>query len=250
MKILVFVLMMVPPTAFGAAPSAKKAELPVEAKLVLAETQGAGAVVAVTEADIAAAEAQAAEGPSARGPAAESRAADEKAEAVLTAELKKTAAEDQIPLHLDGKKATAEGGGAWARIMAGFAVLAVLLAGAWYGLRKAGRPGQRKNAPQIKVLNQHYLGPKKSLAIIRVAGESILIGVTDQNISLIKALSLMDDEMPEETPNRFTQAMDQVGLKDKAIEEADSEGEDFQMTGLNQIKDAVSRRLKGMRSLE
>ena len=60
---------------------------------------------------------------------------------------------------------------------------------------------------QIKVLSQHYLGPKKSLVIVRVAGESILVGVTDSNISMIKSLALIDDEVPVETPKNFADAL-------------------------------------------
>ena len=93
---------------------------------------------------------------------------------------------------------------------------------------------------KFKVLTQHYLGPKKSLAIIRVAGESILIGVTDQNISLIKSLSLLDDDIPEETPAAF-----QVAEKSEDVEEAPTEeNEEFHMAGINKI---VQGRLKGMR---
>lgn len=205
----------------------EKTDLPAEAQEVLAETQGETAVAAVTETG------------------AKTEAATEaKAEVI---DVKK-AAENEIPLHLEGKSASSEGGGAWARISLGFLVLAALIGGAWFGLRRMSRPDQRKSGPQIKVLNQHWLGPKKSLAIIRVAGESILIGITDDNINHIKTLSLLDEEIPVETPDRFTHVLDDVGLKGQDIEEAD--GEEFQMSGLNQIKDTVSRRLKGMRTLE
>ena len=56
---------------------------------------------------------------------------------------------------------------------------------------------------KIQVLSTHYLGPKKSLSIVQVAGESLLLGVTDQNINMIKTLSLIDDEVPATTPNNF-----------------------------------------------
>ena len=45
------------------------------------------------------------------------------------------------------------------------------------------------------------------MAIIRVAGESILIGVTDSHISMIKSLSLIDDEVPSEVPQKFAEVM-------------------------------------------
>ncbi len=61
---------------------------------------------------------------------------------------------------------------------------------------------------KIKVLTQHHLGPRKSLAIVRVAGESILIGVTDSNINMIKTLSFIDDEINEDLPVNFNQTID------------------------------------------
>lgn len=201
--------------------------LPAEAKQMLEETQGEKAVVSVTDLDL-----------KSEVPAA--------AEAAKPVDAKK-APENQIPLHLDSKATTGEGGGAWARITLGFFVLIMLGGGAYVFLRRLSRPDQRKNGPQIKILNQHWLGPKKSLAIIRVAGESILIGVTENNINLIKPLSLLDEEIPAETPDRFTHVMEDMSLKDQTIEE---DGEDFQMSGLGQIKETVSRRLKNMRSFE
>lgn len=92
---------------------------------------------------------------------------------------------------------------------------------------------------RIKVLTQHYLGPKKSLAIIRVAGESILIGVTDQNISLIKSLSYIDDEIPETTSASFKNSM-------IAAESHTAQPEDDFVMG--NIKDKISDKIKKMRT--
>lgn len=71
-----------------------------------------------------------------------------------------------------------------------------------------------KNQPKIKVLTQHHLGPKKSLAIIHVAGESILIGITDHNVNLIKSLALIDDEVPNDLQQNFEE-----NIKDEAKEQ-------------------------------
>lgn len=71
-----------------------------------------------------------------------------------------------------------------------------------------------KNQPKIKVLTQHHLGPKKSLAIIHVAGESILIGITDHNVNLIKSLALIDDEVPSDLEQNFEE-----NIKDEAKEQ-------------------------------
>lgn len=66
-----------------------------------------------------------------------------------------------------------------------------------------------KSQPKIKVLTQHHLGPKKSLAIIHVAGESILIGITDHNVNLIKSLSLIDDEVPQDLTQNFDRSIEE-----------------------------------------
>jgi len=90
---------------------------------------------------------------------------------------------------------------------------------------------------KIKVLNQHHLGPKKSLAIIRVAGEAILIGVTDHSINHIKTLSLMADEMPESVPASFQNELN-------ANFEEEVEQENFAYGA--SVKDTISKRLKGL----
>ncbi len=176
-----------------------------------------------------------------------------------------TRKESEIPLNLDGnKKASAEGGGF--RILLTLSLLGVVGTGAFIFLKKYSVPKDRKHQTQIKVLQQHYLGPKKSLAIVRVAGESILIGVTDYNISMIKSLSLLDDEVPEEAPKSFgnvlggfgknndasfdenEEAADETPRKNnkRAAKDLDSD-EEFAISG---IKDIVSKRLKGMRSFQ
>lgn len=109
---------------------------------------------------------------------------------------------------------------------------------------------------QIKVLSHHALGPRKQLMIVRVAGESMLIGVTDQNISMLKSLSLIDDEIPAQMPVDFNESMDRAD--DKFNEEnkpkakvtvaakAEAEVDEFVLSG---IKDKISTKLKNMRDI-
>lgn len=210
---------------------------------------------------------------------AQTEASDAKAEAVLaTTSLENTEAaavaeqaspalpakdnrqESEIPLNLDGpKKATSEAGSVF-RALFTVSILGIVGLGAFFFLRKYKVPRAAKHQTQIKVLQQHFLGPKKSLAIVRVAGESILIGITDHNISMIKNLSLLDDEVPEEAPQHFGKVMDTMDLAEpeerkpaarsarstKAEASELDPDEEFAISG---IKDIVSKRLKGMRSL-
>ncbi|KYG68432.1 polar flagellar assembly protein FliO [Bdellovibrio bacteriovorus] len=166
--------------------------------------------------------------------------------------------ESEIPLNLDKNKKAASEGGGFFRILFTLSILGLVGTGAFIFLRKYSVPKAKKHQTQIKVLQQHFLGPKKSLAIVRVAGESILIGVTDHNISMIKSLSLLDEEVPEETPQSFGKVLgSKASFDEDSQEEASAPrkkaaasietDDEFAISG---IKDIVSKRLKGMRSLQ
>jgi len=164
--------------------------------------------------------------------------------------------ESEIPLNLNSPKKASEEGSPIFRVILIFSMMGVLGTGAYIYMRKHSKTSftAGKNN-EIKVLTQHYLGPKKSLAIIRVAGESILIGVTDQNINMIKSLALLDDEVPEEVPNsNFADMFGNVPaakytptMKTEADATVDTEEEEFSIRG---VKDVVSKKLKGMRSFQ
>ena len=119
--------------------------------------------------------------------------------------------EDQIPLSIDTSKKAADGGSTGAKAMMSMLIVLILTGSGYYFVRRYKFSNKiNKSNAQIKVISQHYLGPKKSLAIIHVAGESILVGITDANISMIKSLSLIDDEVPATLPNTFGQTMAKV----------------------------------------
>jgi len=44
---------------------------------------------------------------------------------------------------------------------------------------------RKKTAKLVDVLSSHYLGPKKTITLVRVAGRILVLGVTDSSISLI-----------------------------------------------------------------
>ena len=152
-------------------------------------------------------------------------------------------AEKQIPVQLEPAKKAEASSSPIKKAMTGFGIALILALGAIALVKKYRYSNKSKsNINQIKVLTQHYLGPKKSLAIIRVAGESILIGITDSNISMIKSLALLDEDIPEETPTQF----DNVLANQEAQQETNAE-EEFAISG---IKDFVSSKLKNMRSIQ
>ena len=161
--------------------------------------------------------------------------------------------ENQIPVLANTKETKKAEGGTLYRLMATLGVLAALLGAATFGLKRWMKTsGQNKENTRIKMLTQHHLGPKKSLAIIQVAGESLLIGVTDHNISMLKTLSLLDDEIPEAVPTNFNNAMadfddESEEANTPAIDADAGSDEEFTISGLAEIRDKVSTRMKSMR---
>lgn len=167
--------------------------------------------------------------------------------------------ENQIPVLTKAEGEKKEAGSSLPRLLITLGVLAVVLGATSFGVKRWASKSQGKNQnTRIKVLTQHHLGPKKSLAIIQVAGESILIGMTDQNISMLKTLSLLDDEIPEATPSNFDHALadfdeddeDDISPRGKKGRGRKKESEDFAMRGLAEIRDVVSSRLKNFKNLE
>lgn len=63
--------------------------------------------------------------------------------------------------------------------------------GGWLGalgqIAKKGLGG--RGTKMIEVLSTHYLGPKKSIAVVRVAGRVLVLGVSNESINLITQLS-------------------------------------------------------------
>lgn len=165
--------------------------------------------------------------------------------------------EKEIPVQLESNKKAGGEGSLIFKALASIAVVGILGIGAFLMIGRYRRTQIGKStAPEIKILRQHYLGPKKSLAIIRVAGESILVGITDHNISMIKSLALLDEDVPEEAPTNF-QSVFQKSV-DQKVEFSDpstraparakaEDQDDFSISG---IRDFVSTRLKNMRSLD
>ncbi|GIL17684.1 MAG: hypothetical protein BroJett040_14350 [Oligoflexia bacterium] len=178
---------------------------------------------------------------------AQAETAEKKADVKMTSQMK----ESEIPVNLDQAKKTAGGDSPWMRMLFSIGVVGIMGCGAFIWMRKNKKAHVGVHpAPEIQVLKMHHLGHKRSLAIIRVAGESILVGVTDHNISHIKTLSLLDEDVPTEVPQNFETVLRknntyvQPHLAQHTIAEDE---EDFSISG---IKDFVSSKLKNMRSIE
>lgn len=110
--------------------------------------------------------------------------------------LIKPLSEDQIPVFRNEKSAKSSASSNWYRVI-GSLIFVLAVTGVMVVVVK--KSAKTKNVAskkaKIEILHQHFLGPKKSVALIQVAGEAILIGVTDQNINMIKPVALIDDEL-------------------------------------------------------
>lgn len=177
-------------------------------------------------------------------------ATTEAAPVKMTAEEIAKKTENEIPVLANaGKKEAASS--STSKVLLTVGVLLLTILAGFVGLKKwSGKVGKNLKQTQIKVLTQHYLGPKKSLAIVRVAGESILIGVTDQNITMIKSLALLDEEIPEEVPHSFNSVMARGPSTFSGASARQEDTGDVEEFSFGAVKDVIRSKLKGNRSFE
>lgn len=112
--------------------------------------------------------------------------------------------ESEIPVFREAHARAEKPQSMWGRLLMSLVVVAAVAGGLIFATR---RWAKSKNAiggqAKVKISHQLHLGPKKSVALIEVAGEHLLIGVTDNNINLLKTLSIINDEIPEQVPHNF-----------------------------------------------
>jgi flagellar protein FliO/FliZ len=178
-------------------------------------------------------------------------------QAAMKEVAKKNVKEEEIPVKLEAAKKAEATASPWYRMLLGLLIIGLLAGGSFIAIkRRSIKSGKSSLAPEIKILTKHFLGPKKELLIVRVAGESILIGVTDQNINLIKSLSLLDEDIPEEVPQSFAGIMEAGGAKEPALRksqaaatfsEGKSEEDEFSISAIASV---VSHKLRNSRMLQ
>lgn len=182
-------------------------------------------------------------------------------------------AETEIPVKLDEKIVAKTQDASLRDLVLVFAVLGGFGVLAYLFISKFKYRNRKAQQFEMKIMAQHHLGPKKSLAVVRVAGESLLIGVTDHHISMIKSLALLDEDEAGAEPEDFraglesmfsrqannavssareTQTREVTGGTAKISFRMDeqpqqSESEDFT---ISKIRDVVSKQIRNMKSLE
>ncbi len=157
--------------------------------------------------------------------------------------------ESQIPVFLKAQSQKPVAVNPWGRLLLSLMIIGTVGAGMMvFGRWYSGKSKKGGDLNKIRILTQFHLGPKKSLAIVRVAGEAILIGITDHNISMLKSLSLLDGEL--DTTSEASPVQDaplptfQKTLAAQPPAPAVHEEDEF---AIESIKDRVSLKLKNMR---
>lgn len=164
----------------------------------------------------------------------------------------KASNEKEIPL-FDKKANRSNESSGFGKII--FMVMGVTLLGGyliWWLKNRSKMVNGPESLMKIKVLTQFHLGPKKSLLVIRVAGESLLLGVSEDNINLIKTLALLDEDLPEISNESFVEALEEK-VKPKASKKvADVESEvalDEEFSFGPAVKTSFSKKIPLLRRL-
>lgn len=106
------------------------------------------------------------------------------------------AKESEIPVQLQIQTKTRENSNILWRLAASLAFLGVVAAVLYFATRRWARPKDAKaKGARIEMIHQFHMGPRRSIALIRVAGETMLVGVTDHNINMLKPVTLIDEEL-------------------------------------------------------
>jgi flagellar protein FliO/FliZ len=117
--------------------------------------------------------------------------------------------ESEIPVLMSSPKtAKAESNVIW-RLMASLVLIAVVGGILMYAARRWSRQKDKggKQA-RIDIIHQMHLGPRRSMALVRVSGEVMLIGITDHSINMIKSIALIDDEIENTVKGDFNGFLD------------------------------------------
>lgn len=144
-----------------------------------------------------------------------------------------------------GPEATGNSQLMW-RYYVGLVVVGGIALAGFLLVKKTKQLVPRKVAPyKMKVINHLSLGPKKNLTIIEVAGEHILLGVTDHQVSLIKSLSILEDDLGESSLSNFDKVAQKIDEKHSEEKFKDLTEEEFSISA---VKSIVQKKMKDLRA--
>ena len=85
-----------------------------------------------------------------------------------------------------------------------FLVLALLIFIFYLVKRFSESRGLKGHKDFIRILSVHHLSPKEKLVLMDVLGQTLLVGVTPNQISKIAELDQAPDQTPDQATNRVT----------------------------------------------
>jgi flagellar protein FliO/FliZ len=142
------------------------------------------------------------------------------------------------------------------QILIALNIFVMIAGGALVVLKKPNRPLVVNNqVGSIRIVSHHPVGPKQSVWVLQFAGESILMGVTEQNISMLKAVSVLDEKQQpmEKIPRTFTESLSEynedVLASRQSANDLDEQSEEFFNRGLSEVRDVVANRLQNLRKV-
>lgn len=108
--------------------------------------------------------------------------------------------EDEIPVlqaKVEKKKVSAF---TFERILVTLGLLGTLIGLLVYFVRSRRHfdLGKKSGTVKIRVISSQMLTPKNSVCVINVASEYFLVGVTEQKISILKTLSILEEDVSRE----------------------------------------------------
>ncbi|MFN7685233.1 MAG: FliO/MopB family protein [Oligoflexia bacterium] len=154
------------------------------------------------------------------------------------------------------------------RMLASLVAILVLMAAAFFGLKKLAAKGGGlksgalnrlltrtlgKPAKMIDVVATHYLGPKKSIHVVKVAGRTLVLGVSDGSINLIS--EFQGDAPLENLPVAATPSEPQVEsnpgdfLSTLGEQIARESSGSAPLSARSSARDRIRSRLEGMKQL-
>lgn len=127
-----------------------------------------------------------------------------KAESTEKTVIKEKVDESEIPAFRGSEKTTEASSSPLARLLFGAGIILTLAFGLLLAAKRFGKKSSLQNSNvRMDIVAQKAISPKQNLVVVRVAGEHILIGATDNSVNMIKSISLIDDEAQDNLPQDF-----------------------------------------------
>ena len=110
------------------------------------------------------------------------------------------------------------------KLLAAFLIIGALMALLFKVMKKMGLGhGSMSKGGLISILDTRMISPKKYISVVRVAGEDLAIGISDNGINLLCKLGPESTVQEEKIDNSdFDDTLEKVHIAQQSKEEADA----------------------------